>query len=90
MTLHQGEDIAVVGYPLHGLVAIKPIMVKGHVYVGSEPPRADLFAMSIDIRRGNSGGPVVDRAGRIVGVVVAKVNTPSVFAAAGQVVRNLG
>jgi serine protease Do len=89
-TLHQGEDIAVVGYPLHGLVAIKPIMVKGQVYVGTQPPRPDMFAMSIDIRRGNSGGPVVDRAGRIVGVVVAKVNTPGVFAATGQVVRDIG
>jgi S1-C subfamily serine protease len=89
-TLHQGEDIAVVGYPLHGLVTIKPILVTGQVYIGTQPPRADMFAMSIDIRRGNSGGPVLDRSGRIVGVVVAKVNTPGVFAATGQLVRDLG
>jgi hypothetical protein len=46
--------------------------------------------MKIDVRRGNSGGPVLDRAGRIVGIVVAKVNTPQVYATTGRVVRNVG
>ena len=46
--------------------------------------------MNIDVRRGNSGGPVLDRAGRVIGVVVAKVNTPGVYAATGRLVQNVG
>jgi S1-C subfamily serine protease len=88
--LLPGEDVAVVGYPLHGRVAIKPIFVTGHIYVGNGPRPKGRFAIKIDIRRGNSGGPVLDRSGRVVGVVVAKINTPGLYAATGKVVRDLG
>jgi serine protease Do len=88
--LLSGDDVAVVGYPLHGKVAIKPILVRGHVSVGRGAPRSHMFAMKIDVRRGNSGGPVLDAAGRIAGVVVAKVNTPGVYASTGKVIVDLG
>ena len=71
-------------------VAIKPILVTGHVYVGNGPHPEGRFAMKIDIRRGNSGGPVLDRSGRVIGVVVAKINTPGLYAATGRVVRDMG
>lgn len=88
--VHTSEGVAVVGYPLHGRVAIKPIFVSGHVIEDTKVRRPGRFPMKIDVRRGNSGGPVLDRAGRIVGVVVAKVNTLQVYATTGRVVRNVG
>ncbi len=84
------EEFAVVGYPLHGRVTIKPVMVTGRLYFGKGNPGRNRFAMKIDIRRGNSGGPVLDRRGRVAGVVVAKVNTPHVFATTGQIMRDIG
>jgi S1-C subfamily serine protease len=85
-----GEKLAVVGYPLHGKVAIRPILESGRMYDGRARLGADRFAMRIDIRRGNSGGPALDRAGRVVGVVVAKINTPQVYAATGRLIRDVG
>jgi S1-C subfamily serine protease len=82
-------DIAVVGYPLLGRVVIKPIYVEGTVYAGA-PPLRERFAINMDVRSGNSGGPTIDRAGNIVGVVVAKVNTPAVYANTGKAVFELG
>jgi S1-C subfamily serine protease len=87
--LPAATDVAVVGYPLHGKVAIRPIFVEGIVDV-SRVGSADRFVLSIDIRKGNSGGPVLDRSGNIVGVVVAKVNTPAVYAKTGETVRDVG
>ena len=88
--LDRTEDVFVVGYPLHGKVAIKPILVAGHVVDARRGSRPGRFPIKIDVRRGNSGGPVLDRAGRVVGVVVAKINTPHVYAATGRLIRNVG
>jgi S1-C subfamily serine protease len=83
-------EIAVVGYPLLGRVAIKPILVEGTVYVGKDQRFADRFAINMDVRRGNSGGPTVDRFGSVVGVVTAKVDTPAVYASTGKAVFEMG
>ena len=52
--------------------------------------RPGIFAMHIDVRRGNSGGPVLDAAANVIGVVFAKVDTPSVYANTGTIVRDIG
>lgn len=87
-----GGDISVVGYPLHGRVAIKPIFTQGRAidaWMGDKPKQGR-FRIKADIRRGNSGGPVLDINGLVIGVVTAKINTPRVFQKSGRVMRNIG
>ena len=92
LDLQVGDRIAVIGHPLHGLVAIKPIFVTGKVrdFQKDRLQRMGRFAIDADIRRGNSGGPVIDDRGYVVGVVSAKVNTPVVFKRTGEVHRDIG
>ena len=92
LDMQIGDKIAVIGHPLHGLVAIKPIFVTGKVRAFREENlrRWGRFAIDADIRRGNSGGPVVDDRGYVVGVVSAKINTPAMFKRTGQVMSNIG
>lgn len=91
LELLPAEPIAVIGYPLHGRVTIKPVLEIGHMFFGRlKATRSDRFTMKIDVRRGNSGGPVLDAAGQIIGVVVATVNTPGVYAATGKYVDDVG
>lgn len=85
-----GDDVAVVGYPLRVRMVIRPFIVTGHVYVGDGPRSATRFAIKIDIRRGNSGSPVMDRSGRVIGVVSADVNTPKVYKKTGKIIRDVG
>ena len=92
LKMKVGDKVAVIGHPLHGLVAIKPVFVTGKVkeFQKDRLERIGRFAIDADIRRGNSGGPVIDDRGYVVGVVSAKVNTPVVFKRTGELHRDVG
>lgn len=86
------EPVAVVGFPLHGRVTIKPVLVTGNVLDRARARQgyARRFRLRADVRRGNSGGPVFDGLGLVIGVVAAKVHTPRTFQATGRLVRDVG
>jgi len=88
--LAVGEPESVVGFPLHGRVAIKPILVTGQVLVRAKRAGTSRFRLRADVRRGNSGGPVLDGRGQVIGVMAAKVHTPRTFQATGRLVRDVG
>ena len=85
-----GAPISIVGYPSLGRVVIKPKMTLGRVKIATPVARVGMITMAVDVRSGNSGGPVLDASGRAIGVVVAKVNTPGIYAKTGQLVRDIG
>lgn len=69
--IEPGEQIVVVGYPGGGPATVTSGtalgLVDGELF--GEP--ADVIQIDADIRQGNSGGPVLDTDGRVVGVVFA-------------------
>lgn len=68
-----GEDVAVFGYPLTGLLSRDGNFTKGNVTalggLGDDPRNIQLSA---PVQPGNSGGPVLDIYGSVVGIVVSK------------------
>ena len=73
-----GEQGAVEGYPLSGPFAIRAarvgqtrVVVSQDAY-GSGPVRRRITAFRGTVQRGNSGGPIVDLAGRVSGTVFAE------------------
>lgn len=85
----NGQPIAVIGYPDHGLLPVKPFFVTGTL-TGPREASGRRFAFHGDVRPGNSGGPLLDWNGLVVGVVFAKVNTPKVFQEKGELIRDVG
>jgi serine protease Do len=89
--LAAGTPIALIGYPDQGLAPIRPLLTRGTLNGGQRlaTGRAS-FEINADVRHGNSGGPVVDARGLVIGVVFAKVNSVAVFQATGKNVRFVG
>jgi hypothetical protein len=70
--LQLGDDVFTIGFPAPNLQGVAPKLTKGNISAASgleDDPR--FFQVSIPIQPGNSGGPLVDDRGNVVGIVTA-------------------
>jgi S1-C subfamily serine protease len=81
----------IAGYPDQGLVTIIPVLTAVEVlrqetktFVGPA------LVVRGDVRRGNSGGPLLDSGGSVIGVVAAKVDSVTVYKTTGENLREIG
>jgi S1-C subfamily serine protease len=76
--IRMGESIAVYGFPLPGLLSTGGNFTVGLI-TALEGPRGDsrYFQMQAPIQGGNSGGPVIDYFGNIIGVATSKLTGES-------------
>ena len=70
-----GEEILVAGYPLGDMVSDTIKVTRGIVSATKGIDNdVSLFEIDAVIRKGNSGGPIYDKRGNIVGVAVSRLN----------------
>ena len=85
-----GEEIMAVGYPLHGLVGQGLNVTRGEVSalsgIGGDSRHLQITA---PVQPGNSGGPLLDRAGRVAGVVIGTLDAIGVAAQTGNIPQNV-
>jgi TPR repeat protein len=90
LQVRQGEDIAVYGFPLPGALASG-----GNVTIGIVTALAGMrddsrfLQISAPIQPGNSGGPVLDRNGAVVGVIVSTINGLALASVTGSLPQNV-
>lgn len=77
--IHLGEDIVVMGFPLQGLLGSGPQVTAGNISalcgMGSD---TSVIQFTAPIASGNSGGPVLDSSGLVIGIVHSSLNTERV------------
>ena len=88
--LKPGEDIIVIGFPLRGLLSSSPTVTTGIVssLAGLRDDRTR-FQISAPVQPGNSGGPVLDKSGNVVGMVVSKLNVLRIARMTGDIPQNV-
>lgn len=88
--LRQGDAITVVGYPLRGVLASGAQVTAGNVSALAGMQNDSRFIqISAPVQPGNSGGPLVDSSGNVVGVVVSKLNAVKMAQLTGDIPQNV-
>jgi S1-C subfamily serine protease len=77
--VRRGEYVITYGFPLSGLLSSGPSLTTGNIsaLAGLRDNPAN-FQISAAVQPGNSGGPLFDSRGNVIGVVVSKLNAARV------------
>ncbi len=86
-----GRQAVVMGFPAIGIFGDEqPALTEGviakTVGLGNDP---NTFQMTAKINKGNSGGPVFDRRGRLIGITVAKLDVAGIFEKQGILLEDM-
>lgn len=88
--LRSGDNVVAVGFPLSSLLSREPNITAG-VISAMNGLRGDKrhYQITAPIQRGNSGGPVADMSGNVVGIVVSTLNAMKVADKSGALPQNV-
>jgi|SRR5579862_1264486 len=88
--VHSGDAIIAIGFPFHGLLTSDFTVTAGIVSSLSGLLNDTRYLqISAGVQSGNSGGPLLDTSGNIVGVVSSKLNAIKVAKATGDLPQNI-
>ncbi|MBR9970497.1 trypsin-like peptidase domain-containing protein [Magnetospirillum sulfuroxidans] len=88
--MRSGDNVVAVGFPLSALLSREPNITAG-VISAMNGLRGDKrhYQVTAPIQRGNSGGPLADMNGNVVGIVVSTLNAMKVADASGAIPQNV-
>jgi TPR repeat protein len=85
-----GERVTVAGFPLSGLLSDDLNVTSGSISalagIGNNPR---VIQITAPVQPGNSGGPLLDKSGHVIGVVVSKLNATKVYKLTGDLPQNI-
>ncbi len=88
--VRRGESVIAYGFPLAGLLSSDPKLTRGEVNgLAGIADNRNQIQISAEVQPGNSGGPLLDLQGNVVGVVVSKLNAQRVAQRTGDIAQNV-
>jgi len=88
--LKLGEPVVAFGYPLPGLLSAKGNVSSGTISALSGLQDDNHFLqVSAPVQPGDSGGPLLDESGNVIGVVVGKLDSVKIAAITGDIPQNV-
>lgn len=88
--INQGETVVAYGYPLAGLLASGGNVSTGLVTaLAGVRDDARQMQISAPVQPGNSGGPLVDSKGLVIGVIVSKLDAIAVARITSDIPQNI-
>jgi S1-C subfamily serine protease len=88
--VNSGDQVVAIGYPLHGLLTSDLTVTTGIISsLAGLYNDTRFLQISAPVQPGNSGGPLHDTSGNVVGVVTAKLNALRIAKATGDIPENI-
>ena len=88
--LRAGDAIVALGYPLSGVLATDANVSVGNVSaLAGLADNSRYLQISAPVQPGNSGGPLLDASGHLVGVVTAKLDALRIARFTGDIPQNV-
>jgi S1-C subfamily serine protease len=88
--IRSGDTVVAIGFPYHGLLTSDFTVTTGIVSsLGGLLNDTRFLQISAAVQPGNSGGPLLDTGGLIVGMVAAKINALKFVRATGNIPENI-
>ena len=84
-----GEQVMVAGYPLRGLLSGLNVTAGNLSSLVGMAGDTRFVQISAPVQPGNSGGPLLDARGNVIGVVVSKLNAVKVAKLTGDIPQNV-
>ena len=87
---HIGDKVFTIGYPHPDIMGEAPKLANGIISAATginDDPRT--YQITVPIQAGNSGGPLVDMEGEVVGVTASKLSAVKMFQWTGDLPQNV-
>jgi S1-C subfamily serine protease len=89
-TADLGQEVFTIGFPNIQMQGVEPKYTDGKIssLKGMQDDPTE-YQISVPVQPGNSGGPLCDSSGEVVGIVVARLNDMAMLEAVGVVPQNV-
>ncbi|PWS39223.1 hypothetical protein DFH01_00025 [Falsiroseomonas bella] len=88
--IRRGENVVTYGFPLAGLLSSGPTLTTGEISaLAGLRDNQTQYQISAPVQPGNSGGPLLDMSGQVVGVIVSKLNAQRIAQQTGDIPQNV-
>jgi TPR repeat protein len=86
----MGQEVFTIGYPNPILQGVNAKLTKGSInsLTGIQDDLR-LYQISIPVQPGNSGGPLLDMNGNVIGIIVAMLDAKTAFKISGSLPQNV-
>lgn len=85
-----GDSIFTIGFPNIDVQGVEPKLTKGEISsLGGIQDDPRQFQVSLPVQPGNSGGPLIDRNGNVIGLVTAKLDDLKILKITGSLPQNV-
>ena len=89
-TARLGATVATVGFPNIGLQGFEPKLSKGDISsLSGIQDDVRYFQISVPVQPGNSGGPLFDERGNVVGVVTSQLSQKAALESSGALAQSV-